>query len=194
VQSILEDVGCALCLTTAALAEKAAGFPTLLPESVQPGGEEPEEDITLDLSDPDTEGYILYTSGSTGKPKGVVHRQEMLNCPVETLSGVIPLNEHSRSLNIAGFSFIAGLVDIMPLLAAGGSVYVANEEERKNTDLIHTIFRKRQITGMYCPPQMYTVLKKLYGPLPLEYVLMIGEKYNGEEEEQPGVWEGYGAS
>ena len=194
VQSILEDVGCALCLTTAALAEKAAGFPTLLPESVQPGGEEPEEDITLDLSDPDAEGYILYTSGSTGKPKGVVHRQEMLNCPVETLSGVIPLNEHSRSLNIAGFSFIAGLVDIMPLLAAGGSVYVANEEERKNTDLIHTIFRKRQITGMYCPPQMYTVLKKLYGPLPLEYVLMIGEKYNGEEEEQPGVWEGYGAS
>ena len=48
VDSILEDVGCALCLTTAALAEKAAGFPTLLPESVQPGGEESEEDITLD--------------------------------------------------------------------------------------------------------------------------------------------------
>ncbi|MBO7662487.1 MAG: non-ribosomal peptide synthetase, partial [Clostridia bacterium] len=193
VQTILEDVGCALCLTTAALADKAAGFPTLLQESVQPEDEDPEEDLTLDLSDPDAEGYILYTSGSTGRPKGVVHRQEMLNCPVETLSGVIPLNERSRSLNIAGFSFIAGLVDIMPLLTAGGSVYVANEEERKNTELIHTLFRKRQITGMYCPPQMYTVMRKLYGPLPLEYVLLIGEKYNGEETE-PGVWESYGAS
>lgn len=50
------------------------------------------------------------------------------------------------------------------------------------------------VKGVAGPPQMYTVLKKLYGPLPLEYVLMMGEKYNGEEEAQPGVWEGYGTS
>ena len=72
VQMILEDVGCALCVTTEALSEKAAGFPVLKIESIQPAnGHDPVGDKTLDLSDPDAEGYILYTSGSTGKPKGV---------------------------------------------------------------------------------------------------------------------------
>ena len=195
VQSILQDVGCATCITAGETAEKAKGFPTLRIEEIMPAnGNDPEGDLTLNRSDPDAEGYILYTSGSTGKPKGVVHRQEMLNCAVETLCDVIKAPERSRALNIAGFSFIAGLTDIMPMLTKGGSVYIASETERKNMDMIHNLFSKRQITGMFCPPQMYTVLRKLYGPLPLEYVLLMGEKYTAEGEGDPGVWEGYGAS
>ncbi len=194
VRSILEDVGCALCVTTAALAERAAPAPTLLIEEIWPEhGEVPEGDTSLDLSDPDAEGYILYTSGSTGKPKGVVHRQEMLNGAVETLRDVIHPDAHSRSLNIAGFSFIAGLMDIMPMLTQGGSVYIANETERKNMDMIWELFSKRQITGMFLPPKLYDVLRKLYGALPLEYALLAGEKAQGEQYD-PGTFEIYGAS
>lgn len=194
VRFILRDVGCALCITTAALAEKAAGIPTLLLEEVMTDTEtERDVDKTLDLSDPEAEGYILYTSGSTGKPKGVVHRQEMLNCGPTILGGAIPLTEKSRALNIAGFSFIAGLMDIMPLLTAGGSVYIANETERKNVDMIWELFTKRQITGMFIPPQMYDVLRKLYGSLPLEYALLAGEKAKGGTYD-PGAVEIYGAS
>ena len=116
----------------------------VFPENV----DEPEGDTSLDLSDPDTEGYILYTSGSTGKPKGVVHRQAMLNNAPEVLGSVTKFTEKSRSLNIAGFSFIAGTFDTMPLLTTGGSVYIANETERKNMDMIHALFKKRNITGM----------------------------------------------
>ena len=195
VQMILEDVNCALCITTGAFAEKADGVPVMRLEELFPAeGTDPEGDKTLDLSDPDAEGYILYTSGSTGKPKGVVHRQEMLNCPVETLREVIRNPENARTLNIAGFSFIAGLVDITPMLTAGGSIYIANETERKNIDMLWDIITRRGINGMYCPPQMYNVMRKLHGPLPLDWVLLIGEKYTAEEEAGPGVWEGYGAS
>ena len=196
VKTILEDVGCALCITTEEKKKDAEGAPLMILEKVFPENvDEPEGDTSLDLSDPDTEGYILYTSGSTGKPKGVVHRQAMLNNAPEVLGSVTKFTEKSRSLNIAGFSFIAGTFDTMPLLTTGGSVYIANETERKNMDMIHALFKKRNITGMYIPPQMFTVMRKLYGPLPLEYVAMVGEKFvNKENISDPGVVEFFGAS
>lgn len=196
VKTILEDVGCALCITTAEKAADTEGAPLMILEEIFPeNADEPEGDTGLDLSDPDTEGYILYTSGSTGKPKGVVHRQAMLNNAPEVLGSVTKFTENSRSLNIAGFSFIAGTFDTMPVLTSGGSVYIANETERKNMDMIHTLFEKRSITGMYIPPQMFTVMRKLYGPLPLEYVAMVGEKFvNKDNISDPGVVEFFGAS
>ena len=70
VQSILRDVGCAYCITEAALAKKAEGFSVMLIESVLTAqGVDPEGDISLDLSDPDAEGYILYTSARRESPK-----------------------------------------------------------------------------------------------------------------------------
>jgi amino acid adenylation domain-containing protein len=195
VRLILDDVGCALCVTVSALKEKAGSIPSLLLEEIMPeNGEDPEGDKALDLSDPNAEGYILYTSGSTGKPKGVIHRQEMLHCAAETLREVIRKPECARSLSIAGFSFIAGLTDIMPMLTQGGSVYIASETERKNMEMLRNVIDRRGITGMFSPPQMYSVMRKLYGPLPLDWVLLMGEKYTAEGEADPGVWEGYGAS
>lgn len=191
VRTILEDAGCSLCITAGALAGKAEGFQMLPIESIQPvHGSDPEGDVSLDLSDPDAEGYILYTSGSTGKPKGVIHKQAMLNCAAEMLQDVIPDMAGSRALNIAGFSFIAALMDIMPMLTRGGSVYIAGETERKNMDMIWNLFKKRHITGMFIPPKMYEIFRKLHGALPLKYALLGGEKYTGESA--PGVWEGYG--
>ena len=195
VQMILQDAGIALCITTAGLAENAEGFPTLLIDSFRKTeGEDPSGDKTLDLSDPDAEGYILYTSGSTGRPKGVLHRQAMLESAAEALRRFYQVTEHSRSLNISGFSFVAGLMDIMPMLTQGGSVYIANETERKNLDMIRNIITRREISGMFCTPQMYGVLRKLYGPLPVDYMLLGGEKYTADGVSDPGVWEVYGAS
>lgn len=194
VRGILADSGCALCVTTAELAPKAKEYPTLLMEEVFPPLEEdPEGDMTLDYSDPEAEGYILYTSGSTGKPKGVLHRQSILSCAPTVLAGQIPMTEHSRALNISGFSFIASLLDFAPMLTCGGSVYIASETERKNMEAIHALFTKREITGMFCPPQMYDVLRKLYGNPPLKYVILAGEKAQGTEY-PPGALELYGAS
>ena len=196
VRMILQDANCALCITTSALSAKVPDVPLLVLENLRPADDtaDPEGDRTLDLSDPEAEGYILYTSGSTGKPKGVVHRQQMLNCTAETLKDVIRDPGHARSLNIAGFSFIAGLSDIVPMLTAGGSVYIAGEKERKNVDMLWQVIRKRGITGMFSPPQLYSVMRKLHGSLPLDWVLLMGEKYTADEPGDPGVWEGYGAT
>ena len=63
VKTILEDVGCALCITTEEKEKDAEGAPLMILEKVFPENvDEPEGDTSLDLSDPEAEGYILYTS------------------------------------------------------------------------------------------------------------------------------------
>ena len=196
VRVMLKDVGCALCVTMKDREKELAGTSCLFLEDVFPEGEDvPEADTALDHSDLDAEGLILYTSGSTGKPKGVIHRQQVLNVNPDTMTGILPLSESTRTLCIAGFSFIASLIDLTLPLFFGGSVYIANETERKNVDMLWELFGKRRITGMFLPPQMYSVMRKLHGPLPLDYVLLSGEKARVEHTaDDPLVYEFYGAS
>lgn len=196
VRAMLKDVGCLFCVTTKDRGKEIADTPCLFLEDVfQDGKDMPETDTALDHSDLDAEGLILYTSGSTGKPKGVIHRQKVLNVNPDTMTGLLPLSESTRTLCIAGFSFIASVIDLTLPLFFGGSVYIANEMERKNVDMLWALFGKRQITGMFLPPQMYSVMRKLHGPLPLEYVLLSGEKARVEHTvDDPLVYEFYGAS
>ncbi len=151
-------------------------------------------DAEIDLSDPDIEGYLLYTSGSTGKPKGVVHRQAMLEYPVDIMKIIHPGRGTINTLCIAGFNFIASLLDIIPPLTCGGSVYIANEVERKNFDMLFTVIKKRNITGMFISPQMYGVMSRIYGKLPLDYVLLAGEKVDSSYLNGQGEWELYGST
>ena len=196
VRAMLEDVGCAVCITTKDREKERTDTPCLFLEDVFPEAEDvPEADTALDRSDLDAEGLILYTSGSTGKPKGVIHRQRVLNVNPDTMTGILPLSESTRTLCIAGFSFIASLIDLTLPLFFGGSVYIANEAERKNVDMLWALFGRRRITGMFLPPQMYSVMRKLHGPLPLAYVLLSGEKARVEHTaDDPLVYEFYGAS
>ncbi len=194
VNSILKDVKCGLCVTVRKRAKDVRGIPKLILEDLFPETEDlPEADLTLDCSDDDLEGCIFYTSGSTGRPKGVVHRQAVTQLPTTGLEGWIPTGPGNRSLNITGFSFVATLMDYYPMLTTGGSVYIANEAERKNTADFFTLFKKREITGMFMPPQLYEVIRKLYGPLPLKYVILGGEKAMMEVAD-PGVVEVYGTT
>lgn len=195
VRSILSDAKCALCLTTAARAGDVAPVASLLLEQVFPpdAEEEPEGNLSIDDSRLDAEGCILYTSGSTGRPKGVIHRMEMFNYP-DVLVGKIPLSDGTRTLCIAGFSFVASQLDIVTPLTCGGSVYIASETERKNMETLYALFSKRRITGMFMPPAMYGVMRRLHGTLPLDYVLLAGEKVNPEDTGDAGVWELYGST
>ena len=51
------------------------------------------------------------------------------------------------------------------------------EKERKNIDTLYKLITNRHITGIYIPPQMFTVMRELYGRLPLKYVSVAGEKF-----------------
>ena len=194
-QTVLKDSGCVLCVTTELLAEKIGDFPTIILEKVFAYEDELKNvDEGLNLSDSDKEGLIIYTSGSTGKPKGVIHRQAIFSCGYELLKAYHAYTEKDVIASMAGFTFIASIHDIVPPLMTGGCVYITDERERKNVDMLYNLIKKRKITGMYLPPQLFAVMRDVYGTIPLEYVLLAGEKNKGSQLEDNYAVESYGTS
>ena len=194
IEAIREDAEFLLFVTAEALTEKTGNAPVLLIENAL-SGEGENIDETLNLSDPDIEGLLVYTSGSTGKPKGVVHRQSVFS-HYYTLNRMAnrPLPKESVHCCMAGFPFIAALFDLTVPIMTGARVYIADEKERQNTDLLHSVILKRQVTSMFLPPKMFMVMRELYGRLPLRNVELGGEKANPKYADDGNVFEAYASS
>ena len=195
IRTIGQDSGCLFVVTTAELADKAERLDTLTMEEAlaeDPAGAVEEE---LDYSHPEIEGLLVYTSGSTGKPKGVIHRQSIFSHfhIVDRMTD-IPMSEDDVCCCMAGFSFIASLVDLTMAIMSGGRVYIADEAERINADLLYHVIRKRKVTGMFMPPKMFSVMRELYGRLPLRYVMVGGEKADNRYAGDGNILEVYAAT
>ena len=194
IEAILRDGESKLCITTGCLAEKVEQCPTILLEHVLSEENCREADETLNLSDSQIEGLLLFTSGSTGKPKGVLHRQSIFSQHLAMMEGIHTFSPQDVTCCIAGFTFIAAEVDLITPLMTGGSVYIANDDERQNADLLFALIQKRHVTGMFLPPQMFKVMRELYGRLPLEYAILAGEKVNTKYTDDGNLYEAYGST
>jgi amino acid adenylation domain-containing protein/non-ribosomal peptide synthase protein (TIGR01720 family) len=107
---------------------------------------------------PDDPAYVISTSGSTGRPKGVVveHRAvvNFIHGMVERLS----LREGEVVLAVTTVSFdIAGLEILLPL-ATGGTVALANAEERKDPRLLARAIRNRGVKLLQLTPSRLRAL------------------------------------
>ncbi len=194
IANIQKDAGCLLFVTTEALSAKVGDAPKVLIESLQDRKDEA-VDADLNLSKPDLEGLLVYTSGSTGKPKGVVHRQSVfLHYYMLNKIAHRPLPATSVHCCMAGFTFIAALFDLTIPLISGAQVYIADEKERQDTEMLHAIILKRRVTSMFLPPKLFMVMRELYGRLPLRNVELGGEKANPKYADDGNVFEAYGSS
>lgn len=142
VQAILEDVGCALCVTVASLAEKAAGFSVLqMPGvSVQP------EDLA----------YCIYTSGSTGRPKGVMIEHRNLANYVHRNEKSIEIMHYAApgqvNLALASFSFDVSVVEQFVPLCNGTPVVIATEVEIHDPTALARLVKDTGPNGITCTP------------------------------------------
>jgi amino acid adenylation domain-containing protein len=80
-------------------------------------------------SDPGDVAYVIFTSGSTGVPKGVVLRHRPVVNAVSWVNRTFGLGPGDRGLFIASLGFDLSVYDIFGLLAAGGTVHVATEDD-----------------------------------------------------------------
>lgn len=74
--------------------------------------------------------YVIFTSGSTGTPKGVVVEHNAI-CHVLRKHGQrLEFTDKTRGLLFASFSFDASVLETWSILAAGGTLCIANDKER----------------------------------------------------------------
>ncbi len=133
-------------------------------------------DLWINQAKPDTLAYMIYTSGSTGKPKGVMIPQSAKANFVQFIAREWRHTENSRILCHSSFSFDASIEDLYPVLTVGGTLYTVPQEARKDMALLHDFIISNGITGGCYTTQLGQMLLQLYPDLPVDYLVVGGEK------------------
>lgn len=120
--------------------------------------------------------YMIYTSGTTGQPKGVMITHRALANLVRFVSREWQLTERSRISCHSSFAFDASIEDLFPVLTVGGAVYIVPEEVRMDLALMRDYICKHGITGGCYTTQFGQLLLKHYPDLPVDYLVVGGEK------------------
>ncbi|KAJ5341962.1 hypothetical protein N7541_011086 [Penicillium brevicompactum] len=81
---------------------------------------------------PDKPAFILFTSGSTGRPKGIVMPHTSLASSIRHHSSAMKVGPDSRVFHFSSYAFDVSVYEIFTTLAAGASICIPSEFERKN--------------------------------------------------------------
>ena len=106
------------------------------------------------LPKPDQLAYIIYTSGSTGRPKGVEITHSNLASLVEWHNAEFCVTPGDRASHIAGAGFDAAVWEIWPHLAAGASLHIAAEEDRRTPEALREFLIASGISIAFVPTAM----------------------------------------
>jgi len=132
---MLEDSGAAVLLTR-------ASFDRL---DLSGGSDEP-VDPQAGLDNP---AYVLYTSGSTGRPKGVAMAHRGLANLVAWQTASTP--GAWRTLQLTSLSFDVSFQEIFATWAAGGTLVLISEEDRRDPVALLAILRERGVERLFLP-------------------------------------------
>ena len=111
--------------------------------------------------------YLLYTSGSTGKPKAV-------KMPGSSLVNLLYWqdqefkNKDRRVLQFASLNFDVSFQEIFSTLCFGSTLYLLDEDERKDAGQLLTLITKHRLTHLFMP---YIVFQNL-----AEYIISINHE------------------
>lgn len=141
---------------------------------------------------PTSPAYMIYTSGSTGKPKGVVISQRALSAMIVWFKRDFDLKPGKRNLSMTSFSFDASVPDLFPPLAAGAALHILDDTTRRDLQATGDYCRIQRITGLTTSTQLGTALINNCPDLPLEYIMLGGERLQPFAKTPAKVLNGYG--
>jgi amino acid adenylation domain-containing protein len=95
---------------------------------------------------PDALAYTIFTSGSTGTPKGVMVRHRPAINLIDWVNRTFQVGPGDRQLFITSLSFDLSVYDVFGILAAGGTVRVASDEEARDPQALVRILAEEPIT------------------------------------------------
>ncbi len=138
----------------------------------------PEVNPTIRL-DAEAPAYVIFTSGSTGRPKGVMESHRAVVNLIEWASRAFDLGPADRVLFVTALSFDLSVYDIFGLLAVGGSVRIASEEEIRDPERLVAILGAEAVTFWDSAPAALQQLVPFLpeGPVParLRLVFLSGD-------------------
>ncbi len=137
---------------------------------------------SVNYATPDGIAYMIYTSGSTGKPKGVMIPHRAKANFVQFIAKEWHHTPQSRICCHSSFSFDASVEDLYPVLIVGGTLYTVPQDARKDLILLHDFIVDNGITGGCYTTQLGQMLLQLYPDLPVDYLVVGGEKMTASPE------------
>lgn len=131
---------------------------------------------------PTTPAFILFTSGSTGRPKGIVMPHSTLASSIRYHSAPMNVGADSRVLHFSSYAFDVSIYEIFTTLAAGATLCIPSEFERKNA-LAEAICRF-QVNWAFLTPSTVQTLQPSEVPC-LSTLVLGGEAVTHENVD---VW------
>ncbi|MDB5010564.1 MAG: amino acid adenylation protein, partial [Mucilaginibacter sp.] len=104
--------------------------------------------------------YIIYTSGSTGQPKGVMIEHHSAVNLVSWVNKKFEVDSNDRLLFITSMCFDLSVYDIFGMLAAGGTLVIAEKKEIQNVKELQDMLIKYNITFWDSVPTTLDYLTK----------------------------------
>jgi amino acid adenylation domain-containing protein len=178
--AILAESGAPLVLTREALRGKLPELPdtihALAVDTLDLAGQPPlAEPPVLHAESP---AYLIYTSGSTGVPKGVEVTHGALRNLLAWHAEAFAPGPEERGTLVASPGFDVSVLEIWPLLAAGGSVHAPDDATRLSPPaLLDWLARERITLGFLPTPLAEAVLReRMPAGLALRVLTTAGDK------------------
>ncbi len=133
---------------------------------------------------PESIAYIIFTSGSTGVPKGVPVSQQALLNYVMWSQEKFSLNCTTQSILITSFYFDLGYTALFGSLLNGGTLHIANEQQRRDPLWLNDYLNKTDINLIKLTPSYLHMLLKslpeqtLFTESNLKTLILGGEELN----------------
>ena len=137
------------------------------------------ENLLLHSTSEDT-AYVIFTSGSTGTPKGVVVKHRPVINLIEWVNRRFNVNSCDRVLFVTSLCFDLSVYDIFGLLAAGGSIQIASNDDVRDPQVLINLLQTEPITFWDSAPPALQQLAPLFStlldrPSSLRLVFMSGD-------------------
>jgi amino acid adenylation domain-containing protein len=120
----------------------------------------------------DFPAYVFYTSGSTGTPKGAVINHHHWVTSSAAFAPTWNINESSRVLQFASYTFDACLIEILSTLMRGGTVCVPDQASR--IDNLAAVINQLNVNWATLTPSVVRMMQPSEVPR-LKTLVLVGE-------------------
>ena len=136
---------------------------------------EPDSDLE-NLAAPENLAYMIYTSGSTGQPKGVMIEHRNLRHLLTWHREAYKLAPGQRAGWLGSPSFDLSVLEIWPVLTAGATLVIAEDESRYDPARLKAWLAEKRIRLNFVPPVVLETILNGDWPESLEYLLTGADK------------------